>query len=109
MAALPPHQFGRLLQTLEIGVASNDREALLSSLEAVASLGRHDYELRRGGHPGVQAAGAGAGFPLLGSQRGGLGCMLQLPWGRRLRETPLGMAVLLGRCRTAWGRCPWEA
>ena len=58
VAALPPQQFGRLLQTLEIGVASNDREALLSSLEAVASLGRHDYELRKGGRPGVQAAGA---------------------------------------------------
>ena len=58
VAGLPPQQFGRLLQTLEVGVASNDREALLSSLEAVASLGQHDYELRTGGHPGVQAAGA---------------------------------------------------
>ena len=64
VAGLPPQQFGRLLQTLKIGVASNDREALLSSLEAVASLGRHDYELRKGGQPGVQAAGAR--LPLLG-------------------------------------------
>ena len=56
MAGLPPQQFRRLLQTLEIGVASNDREALLSSLEAVASLGRHDYELCKGGQPGVHAA-----------------------------------------------------
>eukprot|EP00891_Asterochloris_glomerata_P009020 jgi/Astpho2/9020/fgenesh1_pg.00133_%23_51_t len=54
-----------MLETLEIGVASNDREALLSSLEAVASLGRHDYELCKGGQPGVQAAGVLATFVLV--------------------------------------------